>query len=377
MRGLTRALVVGMVLAAVAGCRPSTQAVVPTTSATPESKANSSAALATAARPPVVEPRSYLEGVMLPVSLTFAPDGRLFFAEVNSGRIRIADQGALRPEPFATLQVAEGREHGLLGITLDPRFTDNGYVYAYYTVPKKNGKPDFNRVVRFTEQDGVGSDLQVLFDKIPADSKGSHNGGRLRFGPDGKLYVSTGTPGDEGGRAQEMTVLEGKILRLNADGSIPADNPSPGSPVYARGLRNPYGMDFHPRTGQLYSVDNGPKGYDELNVIHPGGNYGTPLVVGAPGDPRFVDPMWTSGAERLGLSGLAFYSGQQLPEYRGDMFFCLWNAGLLRRVRLGAPEQDRIEEMEDLAADCRLDVAEGLDGALYVAGINRIQRIGR
>ena len=370
---LARASLIGVLLLAVlAGCGPAAEQARPdpTASAAARPAASSS-------RPPSVAPRSYLEGLALPVGLHFAPDGRLFFAEVNSGRIRVAEHGVLRPEPFATLQVAEGREHGLLGITLDPRFVDNGYLYAYYTVPKKSGKPDFNRVVRLTERDGVGSDVQVLFDKIPADVKGSHNGGRLRFGPDGKLYVATGTPGDEGGRAQEIKVMEGKILRLNPDGSVPADNPVPSSPVYAYGLRNPYGMDFHPRTGRLYAVDNGPKGYDELNVIRPGGNYGTPVVVGAPGDARFIDPIWNSGSERLGLSGMVFYSGGQIPEYAGDMFFCVWNTGVLRRVRLGGPELEQVEEMEDLAADCRLDVAEGPDGALYVAGINRIERLGR
>ena len=328
-------------------------------------------------RDPVVPPRVYVDGVALPVGLQFAPDGRLFFGEVNAGRVRIVEAGVLRPEPFATFDVARGKEHGLLGVTLDPRFAENRYVYVYYTVPKRSGKPDFNRVVRLTERNGEGTDLQVVFDRIPADVKGSHNGGRLLFGPDGKLYVGTGAPGDESTGAQKPNVLEGKILRLNPDGSVPPDNPTPGSPVYALGLRNPYGIDVHPQTGRLYAIDNGPKGYDELNLIRPGANYGSPVVLGAPGDARFVDPLWHSGADRPGLSGLAFYVGQQLTEYRGDLFFCLWNSGLLRRVRLASPEYERIEQTEDLAVDCRLDVANGPDGALYTAGLTRISRLGR
>ncbi len=328
-------------------------------------------------RDPTVRPQVYVEGVVLPVGLTFAPDGRLFLGEVNKGQIRVVENGALRPEPFASFDVAKGQEHGLLGLTLDPSFAENHYVYVYYTAPRRSGKPDVNRIVRLTDRDSQGTDRTVVFDDIPADVKGSHNGGRMVFGPDGKLYVATGAPGDESTGAQKMEVLEGKILRLNPDGSIPSDNPTPGSPVYARGLRNPYGIDFHPSTGRLYAIDNGPKGYDELNLVAPGANYGSPTVVGAPGDPRFVDPLWHSDAERIGLSGLAFYRGDQLPEYRGDLFFCLWNAGALRRVRLAAPEYERIEQTEDLAVDCRLDVANGPDGALYTAGITSISRLGR
>ena len=330
-----------------------------------------------AARQPLIDPQTYVEGVALPTGLTFAPDGRLFFVEVNKGLVRVASNGMLQAEPFATLKVATGAEHGVLGLTLDPRFSDNGYVYVYYTVPKKSGKPDANRVVRFTDRDGKGTDERILIDEIPVDVKGSHNGGRLRFGPDGKLYITTGAPGDEGNDAQKLDVLEGKILRLNSDGSVPADNPFPGSPVYAFGFRNPYGLDFHPQTGRPFVVDNGPRGYDELNLVIAGGNYGSPDVVGSTENSRFVDPLWDSGTERLGVVGLTFYNGSQFPEYRDDLFHCLWNPGLLRRVRLAGPTYDRIETAEEIAVDCRLDVATGPDGALYVASINRILRLGR
>lgn len=328
-------------------------------------------------KPPVVQPEVFVEGVALPVSLTFAPDGRLFFVEVSKGQIRIVQDGVLRPEPFATLDVAKGQEHGLLGLTLDPSFADNGYVYAYYTTPKKSGKPDANRVVRLTDRNNVGQDLKVLIDEIPVDVKGAHNGGRLRFGPDGKLYVSTGAPGDGKNDAQKLDVLEGKILRLNPDGSIPSDNPFPGSPVFALGLRNPFGLDFHPKTGKLFVAENGPKGNDELDIVVAGGNYGAPDFAGKVGDPRFIDPIWDSGADRFGLSGLTFYTGSKLPEYQGDLFFCLWNNGVLRRVRLAGADYDQLGTIEDLAVDCRLDVANGPDGALYVAGFTRLYRLTR
>lgn len=334
--------------------------------------------------PPLATPVSltvpsqvYLDGLALPVSLEFAPDGRLFFVEVNKGQVRVAEGGRLRDQPFITLEVAQGSEHGMLGLVLHPRFADTRWLYVYYTVPDRKGKPDFNRVVRFTERDGVGTDMVTIVDQIPPDEKGSHNGGRMRFGPDGKLYIGTGQAGDEPKGVPKLDSLEGKMLRLNDDGSWPADNPFPGTPVYAMGLRNPYGFDFHPRTGVMYAVDNGPKGYDEFNLIKPGGNYGWPAVIGAAGDARYIDPLWQSGADRYGMSGLVFYRGDGIPEYRGDAFHCLWNTGGLRRIRLGGEALDRIELMEDLAADCRLDVANGPDGGLYVAGLTKILRLGR
>jgi glucose/arabinose dehydrogenase len=364
-------LLAGAALATlVAGCRREPSGSVQPTPATSTSPPS-------VIREPAVAPRVYVDGLALPVALHFAPDGRLFFGEVNKGQVRVVAGGVLQARPFATLQVAQGREHGLLGLTLAPRFDEQRHVYVYYTVPKSNGKPDFNRVVRFTDRNGEGTDPQIILDKIPADVKGSHNGGRMLFGPDGKLYVATGIRGDETTGSQKVNGLEGKILRLNPDGSVPDDNPVPGSPVYALGLRNPYGIAFQPETGRLYALDNGPKGYDELNLIRPGANYGWPAVMGVSGDTRYVDPLWHSGAERLGLSGLVSYTGQQLPEYRGDLFLCLWNAGVLRRVRLGPPDYERVEQMEDLAVDCRLDVAGGPDGALYTAGLTQIHRLGR
>ena len=251
------------------------------------------------------------------MSLQFAADGRLFFVEVNKGQVRVAQNGVLRAEPWATLDVAKGTEQGLVGLVLHPRFSENGWVYLYYAVPNKGGKIDFNRVVRMTEKNGVGTDTITILDKIPADVKGSHNGGRMRFGADGKLYIGTGQAGDEPYGEPKLDGLQGKMIRLNDDGTMPADNPFAGTPVYAMGLRNPFGFDFHPQTGALYSVDNGPKGYDELDLIKPGGNYGWPAVIGAPSDPRYIDPLWNSGLERLGMSGFAFYRGDQFPEYSG------------------------------------------------------------
>jgi glucose/arabinose dehydrogenase len=335
--------------------------------------------MASALGSPPGTPEIYVDGVALPVGLQFAPDGRLFFVEVNKGLVRVVENGVLRPEPVATLQVVQEGENGLLGLVLDPHFDVNRYLYVFYTAPDRRGRPVVNKVARLTERNGPGAEVIEILDGIPA-ARG-HNGGRMRFGPDGKLYISTGTSGNDPTVAQNLNSLQGKILRLNPDGSVPADNPIPGSPVYALGLRNAYGMAFHPATGRLFATDNGPnsepKGYDELNLISPGGNYGWPTAVGATGDARFVDPLWHSGSQQLGLSGLTFYTGSQFPEYRGDLFFCIFNSGLMRRVRLSGPDHNQVEQIEDLQVDCRVDVATGPDGALYIAGINRIYRLGK
>ena len=367
LRRIQTGLVAAAIVVATIGCQP--------VAAPPEPTAEPAGPLPSITPQPLpVEAKTYIDGLQLPVSLEFASDGRLFFVEVTRGQVRVAQNGALRAEPWATLDIAKGAEQGLVGLVLHPHFSQNGWVYLYYAVPNKNGKIDFNRVVRMTERNGVGTDMITILDKIPPDEKGSHNGGRMRFGSDGKLYIGTGQQGDEPKGEPKLDGLQGKMLRLNDDGSIPSDNPFAGTPVYAMGLRNPYGFDFHPQTGVMYGVDNGPKGFDELNVIKPGGNYGWPGVIGAPGDARYIDPLWNSDVYRLGMSGFMFYRGDQFPEYRGDAFQCLWNVGVMRRLRFSG---DSVQVVEDLAADCRLDVSNGPDGAIYVAGITKIYRIGR
>ncbi len=180
------------------------------------------------------------------------------------------------------------------------------------------------------------------------------------------------------GGAQDPRYVQGKILRVNRDGSVPEDNPYPGSPAYAVGFRNVWGLAFHPRTGRLYATDNGPRGYDEVNLVLPGLNYGYPTIEGGRGDrPGLVDPLWDSGEERLGIAGGAFYTGDRFPEYRGDFFFCAFNSGTLRRARLGGAAFDVVEAVETVADECRLDVADGPDGTLYFTDMFQIRRLVR
>ncbi|HZO32072.1 MAG TPA: PQQ-dependent sugar dehydrogenase [Chloroflexota bacterium] len=333
----------------------------------------------------VVEPKSqtYVNGVTMPVALNFAPDGRLFFNEATNGTVRVAErvdgQARLRPQAFAQLETAKGPESGMLGLALHPEFEKNHWVYLYYTEPDVNRKdrvPLRNRVVRFTERDNVGTEMTPILDDIGVSRRAVHNGGVLRFGPDGKLYVTVGNAENEA-NSQDPKKLNGKILRLNDDGSIPDDNPTRGSPVYALGFRNPFGLTFEPNTGQVWITENSGDHDDEVNAIEPGGNYGFPTYEGFGNDSTYKDPIWSSGSRTIGPTGLTFYTGDQLPQLRGDLFFCAMNTGELTRLRLGGADRKIVMAGEAVVNNCHLDVVNGPDGALYYATVNQILRLGR
>lgn len=180
-------------------------------------------------------------------------------------------------------------------------------------------------MARLLEREGRGTDLTVILDRIPGAS--IHDGGRIKFGPEGKLYITTGDAANPS-LAQDLNSLAGKILRINSDGSIPEDNPFPGSPIYSYGHRNPQGLAWHPLTKELFSTEHGPSGappnccHDEVNIIEPGKNYGWPIVFGMARDPRFVDPILESGLDTWAPSGAFFYSGNELPEsWKDNLFF--------------------------------------------------------
>jgi quinoprotein glucose dehydrogenase len=195
---------------------------------------------------------------------------------------------------------------------LDPHFPLNGHVYLYYTYEEEGRR--WNRISRFTEVGDKLTDETVILDNIPAGD--FHNGGRIKFGPDSKLYATTGET-FKGELAQDLDNLGGKILRMNSDGSIPDDNPFPGSLIYSYGNRNPQGLAWHPETGVLYSTEHGPSGerakfaHDEINLIEPGNNYGWPHIVGASDDPQYVNPLYHTGTTTFSLQ----LSGGNISEW--------------------------------------------------------------
>jgi len=233
-----------------------------------------------------------LTGLNFPVSLKFAPDGRIFYNEKDTGNIRIIQpNGTLLPAPFATVNpVFNTQEAGLLGIALDPSFASNNYVYVYYTF-RDSGSFTHGHIVRYTATGNTGTSPRDIFDVTSsAPNTVYHNGGYIKFGPDGKLYAMVGEF-HQGQQAQNQTSMTGKMLRMNSDGSVPSDNPSPASLDYALGIRNSFGFDFDSSNNRLIATMAGPNSDDKILIIVKGGNYGWPTCTGICNDPRFIDPI--------------------------------------------------------------------------------------
>ncbi len=295
-------------------------------------------------------------GLEAPWALAFAADGRLFVTE-RPGRLRVVRDGRLQREPVATLPVVARGESGLLGLALAPDFVTSGHLYLCYTARKGGGT--INRLVRFTLRDGGLADEHAMLDDMRAYA--IHDGCRVKIGPDGKLWATMGDAG-EAALAQQRDSKNGKVFRLNLDGSVPADNPFPGSPVFSYGHRNPQGLAWDAR-GRLVEDEHGPVAHDEINAILPGRNYGWPEVRGIAHDPRFVDPLAESGTDTWAPSGSAFL---------GDHLYVAALRGA-RLLRVAFDAQGGVAGVDTaLEGYGRLrDVVAGPDGALYVATSNR------
>jgi glucose/arabinose dehydrogenase len=307
-----------------------------------------------------------VNGLETPWSIVFAPDGRLFVTE-RPGRVRIIDTAARTSTLALTLDdvFAQG-EAGVLGLALDPAFAANRLVYIYYTARTSGGAS--NRVIRVREAGGRLAEQVVLLDNIPANT--IHDGGRLRFGPDGLLYITTGDAASEQ-LAQDVASLAGKILRIDPDGTTPRGNPF-SSPVYSYGHRNPQGIDWSPATGDLWGSEHGNIGNDEINVIDSAANYGWPRIEGAATLPGMRTPI-TFFNPALAPSGASFYRGQRFPQFVNDLFVATLRGTLLLRFRLDAGARRIIEQQRLLEGQFgRLrDVVTGPDGYLYFCTSNR------
>ena len=241
------------------------------------------------------------QGLRIPWALDFLPDGALIFTE-RPGSVRLIDaRGKLVADPVLTLgDVAAIGEGGLLGIALHPRFSENNFVYLYYTA-RRGGEEIANRVVRYRLENNRLVAPSVILDDIPAAA--NHDGGRIAFGPDGMFYITTGDAGVQA-NAQNTGSLAGKILRLRDDGTVPDDNPFAGSPVWSYGHRNPQGLAWD-RSGRLWATEHGPSAKDEINLIERGKNYGWPLGSGENVPAGTVAPIRQSGSATWAPSGAA------------------------------------------------------------------------
>jgi glucose/arabinose dehydrogenase len=313
--------------------------------------AATSAPAAHAATPRIVF-RPILAHAAFPTNLAFAPDGRAFFTEKDTGEIRVIDpNGRVLDAPFATLPVAGGAEMGLLGLALHPDFADEPWVYAYFS-DARDGR---NHLVRIRADGDVGGAPQDLLTLLPTVN-GYHNGGDLAFGTDGSLFVAVGE-GHVADRAQDRSSLGGKILRLNDDGSIPADNPfGADSPEYAIGIRNAFGLCVD-RDGTLWETENGPDAWDELNRIEAGANYGWPDHLGPGSVSGFTPPVFAWRTVIVPTGCAVDRTGSiYVGDFHGDLH-------LVAFPRSGGPPRDAIVATFDSGIT---DVEIAPDGRLYV-----------
>lgn len=281
-----------------------------------------------------------ITGLPSSTAMAIAPDGRIFVC-LQGGELFIVKNGARLPTPFLSLNTDSLGERGLLGVAFDPNFATNNLVYVYYTVP---GSPPHNRVSRFTANGDVavaGSE-QILLE-LNNLSATNHNGGAIHFGPDGKLYIATGENAVTS-NSQTLTNLLGKILRINSDGSIPADNPffstasGNNRAIWALGLRNPFTFAFQPGTSRMFINDVGQSAWEEINDGIAGSNYGWPTTEGPTNNPSFRSPLFAYGhgfstTTGCAIAGGAFYNPTtvQFPaSFVGKYFFADLCSGWIR-----------------------------------------------
>ena len=313
-------------------------------------------------------------GLEVPWSIVWAPDGRMLFTE-RPGRVRVYENGALRDKPlFVVSDVEPKGESGLMSIVLHPQFAANHLLYLSYAYGSGGVQV---RVVRYREAPEGLVDRKVVIENIPAAQ--FHAGCRLRFGPDGKLYITTG---DATRRelAQKLDSLAGKTLRLNDDGTIPSDNPFVGQAnarpeIWSYGHRNSQGLDWQPESNLMFQTEHGPSGFDgpqggdEVNIVEKGKNYGWPLIHHTDKREGLESPLLEYTPACAPASGM-FYRGSAFPAFKGNFFFgCLRGEGMIR-VALNGRSVAGQELLINKYGRIR-DVAEGPDGLIYFSTSNR------
>ncbi|HEY8265478.1 MAG TPA: PQQ-dependent sugar dehydrogenase [Steroidobacteraceae bacterium] len=318
-------------------------------------------------------------GLEHPWSLAFLPDGRMLVTE-RPGRLRYVTREGALSDPIAGLPAvyADG-QGGLLDVILDPAFASNSTIYFSYAEPGE-GDTNGTAVARARLDGGRLADLKVIFRQQPKVASKQHFGSRLVFARDGNLFVTTGERNSERPKAQDLSTHLGKILRITADGGVPPDNPFVGRKdalpeIWSYGHRNSQGATLNPDTGQLWEIEHGPRGGDEINIPAAGKNYGWPIITYGR---EYSGPAIGEGTAKAGMeqpihywvpsiapSGMTFHDGHGFPAWKGQLFVGALAAQQL--VRLEVTPDGKVNHEERYAIGKRVrDVREGPDGALYL-----------
>ena len=315
----------------------------------------------------------FVTDLTVPWSLVFTSPDRLLVAE-RTGSIRVINKGVLRPTPlFSFSDVISRSEGGLLGMALHPQYQKNKYIYASYDY--MTAGETWLKIVRLIDEGNTARFDRTIVDNIPGESL--HTGSRIKFGPDGFLYITTGDIRDRK-LAQDKNSLAGKILRISDDGRIPDANPIPGSAIYSYGHRNPQGLTWQPGTNRLFSTEHGPSGFDgpgggdELNIILPGKSYGWPTVSHDRSASGHVSPIqvWTPA---VAPASAEFYTGTVFPQFYGNLFFGgLVGEGLFRVVLDSSGQKVADwEKLSEISFGRIRDVVTGPEGFIYFSTSNQ------
>jgi glucose/arabinose dehydrogenase len=344
-----------------------------------------------AATPGIVRADTVAQGLDHPWGLAFLPDGRMLVTE-RAGRLRLVDRDGRLSGPLSGVpQVAASGQGGLLDVAIDPRFAETRELYLSYAEPDAGGTAG-TAVVRGRLSDSRLEDVRVIYRQQPKVSGGNHFGSRLVFARDGTLFVTQGDRFAYRDKAQDLSAGLGKIVRINPDGSVPRDNPFVGRldarpEIWSYGHRNVQAAALDPDTGQLWTVEHGARGGDELNRPEAGKNYGWPVITYGV---DYSGAKIGEGTARPGMeqpvyywdpviapSGMVFYTGDALPGWKGSILIGSLKPGLLVRLTMSAGRVAREERyLAELNERIR-DVKQGPDGAVYLLTDRRDGRILR